>query len=176
MSTYVYIAQSLDGFIADKNGKVDWLNDIPNPDGSDLGFSEFMNKIDAVVMGRKTFETVLSFGTWIYDKPVYGISKTMKSLPQEYAGRAALLNLKPLQIIDKLKKEGMNNLYIDGGSLIQSFLAEDLIDELIITTIPIILGGGIPLFSELKKPLKFRHIKTEVLIDFLVKSLYQRDR
>lgn len=174
MKRYVYIAQSLDGFITDKEGDIDWLNDIPNPEDSDFGFNEFMNRIDAVVMGRNTFEKVISFNVWIYNKPVYVISKSLKSLPQEYQGKAELLNLNPTQIIDTLKKKGMENLYIDGGALIQSFLSEDLIDELIITTIPIILGGGIPLFGVLRNSIKFRHIKTEILINSLVKSYYRR--
>lgn len=176
MSNYVYIAQSLDGYIADRDGGIDWLLEIPNPEDSDFGFSEFMNRIDAVVMGRKTFESVMGFDMWIYTKTVYVISASLKSLPEKYRDKAALLNLEPRQIIDTLKKDGMENLYIDGGALIQSFLAQDLIDELIITTIPILLGGGIPLFGELQNSLRFRHIKTEVLIDLLVKNYYRRER
>ena len=176
MSSYVYIARSLDGFIADKDGNVGWLNEIPNPEDSDLGFNEFMNRIDAVVMGRKTFETVLSFGMWIYNKPVYVVSTSLKSLPEKYRDKTEILNLKPAQIIEQLKKSGKEHLYIDGGTLVRSFLAEDLIDELIITTIPVVLGGGISLFGELQNPLKFRHLKTEVLIDSLVKSYYRRER
>jgi dihydrofolate reductase len=176
MTTYVYIARSLDGFIADKDGNIDWLNNIPNPESNDFGFNEFMNHIDAVVMGRNTFEKVVSFGVWPYNKPVYIISTSLNSLPQKYSGKAEILNLNPSQIIEKLKKDGMKYLYIDGGALIQSFLSEDLIDELIITTIPILLGGGIPLFGKLHNRLKFRHIKIEVLINSLVKSYYQRQR
>lgn len=176
MSLYVYIAQSLDGYIADKNGGIDWLNEIPNPENSDFGFAEFIGKIDAIVMGRNTFETAISFGVWIYTKPVYVVSATLNDLPQEYSGKAEILNLKPKQIIETLAKNGMKNLYIDGGALIQSFLSEDLIDELIITSIPILLGGGIPLFGELDNSLKFKFQKSEVLNNSLVKSYYKRDR
>jgi len=176
MSLYVYIAQSLDGYIADKNGDIDWLMDIPNPENSDFGFAEFMSKIDAVVMGRNTFEKVNSFGVWSYTKPVYVISASLHDLPQKYSGEVEILNLKPKQIIETLEKEGMKNLYIDGGSLIQSFLSEDLIDELIITSIPVLLGGGIPLFGKLNNSLKFKFQKSEVLNNSLVKSHYKRDK
>ena len=176
MTLYVYIAQSLDGFIADKNGGLDWLNEIPNPDNSDFGFAEFMSSIDAVVMGRNTFEKVHSFGMWPYAKPVYIISSTLNELPKEYFGKAEILNLKPHQIIEKLNKEGFNNLYIDGGALIQSFLSEDLIEELIITSIPVLLGDGISLFGKLDKSLKFKLQRSEVLIDSLVKSHYIREK
>ena len=85
MANFVYIAQSLDGYIADKNGGLDWLNEIPNPDNSDFGFAEFLNNIDAIVMGRKTFEQVMSFGVWPYPKPVFVVSTSLKELPQDPA-------------------------------------------------------------------------------------------
>ena len=176
MTIYVYIAQSLDGFIADKNGELDWLNEIPNPDNSDFGFAEFISNIDAIVMGRNTFETVQSFGVWPYIKPVYVISTSIKALPQEYSGKVEVLNLKPIEIIEELHKIGMIHLYVDGGVLIQSFLSEDLVDEIIITTIPVLLGGGIPLFGDLNHSLKFNLLKTEVLVGSLVKSHYIRER
>ena len=174
MTTFVYIGKSLDGFIADKNGNLDWLNDIPNPDNSDFGFGEFINKIDAIVMGRRTFEKVQTFGMWPYTKMVYVISSSIKNLPDEYSGKAKILNLKPQQIITRLRHAGLKNLYIDGGALIQSFLSEDLIDELILTSIPVLLGHGIPLFGQLENVLKFEHIQTEVLNGALVKSHYIR--
>ena len=176
MSIYVYIAKSLDGYIADKNGEIDWLNDIPNPDNSDFGFAEFMNNIDAIVMGRKTFETVHSFDVWPYTKPVYVISRAWHELPKKYSGKAEILNLNPKKIIETLAKKGMKNLYVDGGALIRSFLSEDLIDELIITSIPVILGAGIPLFGNLQSSLKFKLYKSEVLNNSLVKSYYKRDK
>jgi dihydrofolate reductase len=176
MSVYVYISQSLDGYIADENGGIEWLNDIPNPENSDFGYVEFMNNIDAIIMGRNTFETVQSFGIWPYSKPVYVISTSLHNLPKQYSDKAKIMNLKPKKIIEKLENDGLKNLYIDGGTLIQSFLSEDLIDELIITTIPVLLGGGIPLFGKLKKSLKFRFLKSEVLNNYLVKSYYKRDK
>jgi dihydrofolate reductase len=172
----VYIAQSLDGYIADKKGDIDWLNDIPNPENSDFGFAEFIGKIDAIVMGLNTFKQVLSFGVWPYTKPVYVMSTSLKNIPKKFSGKAEIINLKPKELIKRLEKEGMNNLYIDGGALIQSFLSEDLIDELIITSVPVLLGGGIPLFGRLDNYLKFKLQKSEVLNNFLVKSYYKRDK
>jgi dihydrofolate reductase len=176
MSTYVYVAQSIDGFIAGKDGDMDWLNDIPNPEKSDFGFAEFIDKIDVIVMGRHTFEKVQSFGMWPYTKPVLVISKTLTELAAEYDGKARVLNLEPIQIAEYLKKEDLTNLYIDGGLLIQSFLKNDLIDELIITTVPVLLGEGIPLFGKLDQSLKFKFQRSEVLVNSLVKSYYIRER
>jgi dihydrofolate reductase len=176
MKNTVYIAQSLDGYIADKNGRIDWLNDISNPENDDFGFSDFMNDIDAIVMGRNTFQQVLSFGVWPYTKPVYVISTSMNKIPDEISDKVTLLKSVPVEIIKTLHKQGFKNLYIDGGLLIQSFLSEDLIDELIITTIPVLLGGGTSLFGELKETLKFEHIQTEVLLNSLVKCHYKRVR
>ena len=176
MTLYAYIGHSIDGYIADKNGAVDWLNEIPNPDNDDFGFAEFMSKVDAIVMGRNTFEMVQSFGVWPYTKPVYVISSTLKTLTEEYSGKAEILNLKPAQIIEYLSEKGLTDLYIDGGALIQSFLSEDLMDELIITAIPILLGGGVPLFGDLPQPMKFTLKKSEVLLNSLVKNHYIRKK
>jgi dihydrofolate reductase len=177
MSNYVYIATSLDGYIADKNNQIDWLHEVPNPDHSDLGFNQFINDIDALIMGRNTFDTVLSFGgDWPYTKPVYVLSNTMKSVPEGYEDKVFIVNGKLVDIIQTLKDKNLINLYIDGGATIQSFLKEDLIDELIITTIPILLGGGIPLFGELSAPLKFKHEKSERFLDCLVQNYFIRDK
>lgn len=172
MTSYVYIAQSLDGYIAGPNGELDWLNNIPNPDNDDFGFAEFMNKIDALVVGRNTFEMVLSFGVWMYTKPVYVASSTLKSIPPDYADKAKIINASPPEMVTTLKNKGLSNLYIDGGALIQSFLCHNLIDKLIITTIPILLGAGIPLFGNLNSPINLKFEKSEVLLNMLVKNYY----
>ena len=176
MTNFVYIATSLDGFIATNDGGVDWLNDIPNPEQNDFGFAKFMSGIDAVVMGRNTFEQVLTFGSWPYDKPVFVLSNTLARLPDQYVGKAEIVNGDLNGLINKIHERGYKNLYIDGGKTIQNFLAEDLIDEMIITKIPILLGDGIPLFGKLNQSIKFDHIKTEVSNDSLVMSHYTRER
>ncbi|MBE1275483.1 dihydrofolate reductase family protein [Enterovibrio baiacu] len=177
MSNIVYIATSLDGFIADKNNRIEWLHDIPNPDGSDLGFSAFMDRIDAIVMGRNTVEMVLSFGCdWPYTKPVFMLSNTLTSVPAGYEDKIFLVNGDLKDVVRVLNEQGYADLYIDGGVTVQGFLKQDLIDELIITTIPVLLGGGIPLFGDLAEPLKFKHVSSEPLLGCLVKNTFVRER
>jgi dihydrofolate reductase len=173
----VYIACSLDGYIADKNGGLDWLHSITNPDQEDMGFAAFNSQIDALIMGRTTFETVCAFDCdWPYTRPVFVLSNTLTSIPEEYADKAQLVKGSLSDILNKLNSQGYHRLYIDGGATIQSFLKEDLINDLIITTFPILLGGGAPLFSDLPEPLAFEHVKTEVFLDALVQSHYKRKR
>ena len=172
MPNIVYIAASLDGYIAKKDGGIDWLLEISNPDESDFGFSEFIKNIDAIVMGRNTFELVLTFGSWPYAKPVFVLSSSLKSIPEKLSGKAELLQGDPHSVLKKLNARNYFNLYIDGGKTIQEFLKLNLIDEMIITQIPILLGDGIPLFGALAKEQKFKLIKSEVLVNALVKNHY----
>lgn len=152
----VFIATSMDGFIADSEGGINWLHDIPNPDNLDMGYGDFMSEVDALVMGRSTFDTVSSFDAWPYTKPVFVLSNTLQALPAAYDGKATLVKGNSLlEIVEKIHAQGYRSLYIDGGKTIQSFLAADLIDSLTITYIPILLGKGIPLFAVLPHPLKF---------------------
>jgi len=176
MAIYVYVATSLDGFIAASDGGLDWLMEIPNPDQSDFGYAEFMSGIDALVMGRATFDMVLSFGSWSYDKPVFVLSNTLDQVPEHVAEKAEIVSgpLRPL--VNGLRERGYENLYVDGGRAIQSFLEEDLVDEMTITRVPILLGKGIPLFGKLTKRLEFRHQKTEPLNEMLTQSRYTRIR
>ncbi len=176
MTNYVYIATSLDGYIATKDGEIDWLMKIPKPDNDDYGYAEFMKNIDAIVMGRNTFEKVLTFGDWIYEKTVLVLSNTLSSVPPELSRKVEIVQGDLKTLIGNLAKRGINNLYIDGGKVIQGFLKEDLIDEMIITRIPVLLGDGIPLFGELDEQMKFNHLKTETFENGLVKSWYRRER
>ncbi|KXH76424.1 MAG: diacylglycerol kinase [Candidatus Thorarchaeota archaeon SMTZ-45] len=176
MTNYIYIATSLDGFIATNDGGLDWLDEIPNPEKSDFGFAEFMSGIDAILMGRRTFEKVLTSGLWPYEKPVYVLSKSKVDVPKELESKVKTINGNPKELVDRLKELGHQNLYVDGGITIQSFLEEDLIDEMIITRVPVLLGNGIPLFDSLTRRLHFCHKKTELLNEMLVKSFYSRVR
>jgi dihydrofolate reductase len=176
MTNYVYIATSLDGFIATRDGGVDWLNEIPNPEKSDFGFTEFMSGIDAIVMGRKTFEKVMSFDIWPYDKPVYVVSRGAPKIPEDLQGKVEIIKGSPKELVEQLQELGYHNLYIDGGVTIQGFLEEDLIDEMILTRIPVLLGTGVSLFGNLTQSLDFNHRKTEIFNNMLVKSHYTRVR
>ncbi|ACK64724.1 bifunctional deaminase-reductase domain protein [Rippkaea orientalis PCC 8801] len=176
MTNYVYIATSLDGFIATSNGGLEWLEELPNPEQSDYGYAEFMKSIDAIMMGRNTFEKVLTFAQWVYNKPVFILSNSLTKLPDDILDKAEIIKGDIKKLISQLNQKGYKNLYIDGGQVIQSFLQEDLIDEIIITRVPIILGKGVSLFGEREKPLKFRHQKTQIYNNILVKSHYIRER
>lgn len=173
----VFIATSLDGFIADKNGGIEWLNSVPNLDKIDTGYEKFMSEIDALVMGRITFETVCGFDVdWPYDKPVFVLSNTLKELPKELENKAWLVHGAPPETQDHIHNKGYYRLYIDGGTTIQSFLKEDLIDDIVITIIPILLGGGSPLFSDLPQILEFECTKSNLFLDQVVQNHYTRRR
>ena len=171
----VFIATSLDGFIADEKGGIDWLNSIPNPDHLDMGYGDFISRIDAIVMGRITFETVCSFDIdWPYRIPVFVLSNSMTEIPEKFADKARLVKGTIREILGKIHENGYNRLYIDGGATIQSFLKEDLIDEMILTIVPILLGAGVPLFSGLSNTMEFACTDTKIYLDKLVQNHYKR--
>ena len=177
MSNLVFIATSLDGYISDKDDGLDWLQLVPNPDNLDLGWGKFIAGIDAIVMGRKTPEKVCSFDCpWPYPKPVFVLSNSLSSVPEEYDGKAELISGSLSDVLATIHGKGHRELYIDGGTTIQNFLKEDLIDEMIVSVLPILLGGGLPLFGELAEPMDFDHVKTEVLLDAIVQTHYHRRR
>jgi dihydrofolate reductase len=177
MSNIVYIATSLDGCIAGPDGELDWLDYVPVPEGNDLGFSEFITSVDAVIMGRVTFETVVGFGMgWTYPIPGLILSSTMKSAPKEFASHVTFASGTPKEIAGIAKKMGYSNLYIDGGKTIQRFLNANLIDEMIISEIPILLGGGQRLFGDLDKRLDFELVGTKVMLNQILKKHYRRKR
>lgn len=175
MANKVFVGTSLDGYIADRDGGLDFLETVPNPDKVDLGFIPFMESVDAVLMGRKTLEMVLSFNVpWPYSKPVFVLSSTMKDVPANLEGKLTIISGPLKDVVKGLNLRGLTDLYIDGGKLIQSFLAEDMIDDLIVTQVPVLIGGGIPLYGSLPKHQTFELVKSEVLLHALVQSHYRR--
>jgi dihydrofolate reductase len=173
----VFIATSLDGYIADKKGGVEWLHSIPNPDNIDMGYVGFNSQIDALVMGRTTFETVSAFDIdWPYTQPVYVLSNTLNELPQKFKDKAQLMKGTLAEILGRIHQNGHFRFYIDGGTTIQGFLKENLIDEMIITIIPVLLGGGSPLFAELTTELNFECRKSEVFLGKIVQNHFTRIR
>jgi len=173
----VFIATSLDGYIADKDGGIEWLHSIPNPEQIDMGYEEFTSQIDALVMGRTTFETVCGFDMdWPYSKPVFVLSNSLKKMPEKYEGKAALVKGTLSEILHKIHNKGYYRLYIDGGRTIQSFLNEDLIDEMTITIIPYLLGDGIPLFSNLTGRLAFECVNSKIYLDKVVQNRFVRSK
>lgn len=157
----VFVATSVDGFIASEDGDVSWLESFDSmEDGEDGGYAAFFSEIDLMVMGRATFEKVMSFDTWLYgEKPIWVVSRTLSSLPEGFHGNVKIINASPGEILKSAKTQGFEYIYLDGGKLIQSFLEESLVDELTITRVPILLGKGIPLFGLLEKELRLELIK-----------------
>lgn len=163
MKNYVYVATSLDGYIADVEEKLNWLPKQDVELDFELGFDKFIDMIDVIVMGTNTFNIVCSFDVgWPYVKPVFIVSNSITKLPTKYENKAHLIKGSPKDILKNLHSKGYKNLYIDGGINIQNFLREDLIDEMIITVIPILLGSGKPLFSELSNRLHFRCVSSNI--------------
>ena len=170
-------AMSLDGFIAEPDGGVDWLSIGTDLDADDGGwFTDFMERIDALVMGRNSFEKVMSFGSCAYTRPVFVLSNTMTSVPEGYEDKVSILSGTPGEVVSTLAEQGYRRLYVDGGKTVQAFLAADLIDEMMIAYVPVILGQGIPLFGSLTHPLEFRLLETKTMSIGLVQSRYERAR
>ncbi|WP_281648183.1 dihydrofolate reductase family protein [Parendozoicomonas sp. Alg238-R29] len=175
MSAKVFIGISLDGYIADRDGGLNFLTDPPNPNNLDYGFVEFMLKIDGLVIGRKTFEAIRkSSPRWPFSKPTFVLSKTLKAAPEELKGKVEVFAGTPHEIVRAMKMKKSNRLYIDGGLVIRSFLDEDLIDEMTIIQMPVLLGGGTKLFGTLTSHMEFEHINTEIFQNGLIKTRYKR--
>jgi dihydrofolate reductase len=149
MRASVYVAMSLDGFIARENGDLDWLPQPGEAEGEDYGYHAFMDTVDALVMGRATFEKVLSFGVgWPYgDKPVVVLSRSAYVLPPDLPDSVSVLGGSMTDIVAGLLQRGFEHVYLDGGITVQHFLRAGLVHQLILTVIPVVLGSGIPLFG-----------------------------
>src|SRR5258707_10797606 len=171
MKASVFIGTSLDGFIARRNGEFDFL---PADGGEPHGYTEFMASVDAIVIGRKTFETVLPMKPWPYGKKrVVVLSSHPIDLSSVVGGAVEQMSGPPREIVSKLAASGAQHLYIDGGITIQRFLREGLIQRLIITRVPVLIGEGIPLFSSLPHDIRLRHINTKQYPSGLVSSEYE---
>jgi dihydrofolate reductase len=170
MKTSVFIATSLDGFIARPDGGLDWL---PVDGGEPHGYDEFMATVDAIVIGRKTFETVLTFDAWPYGKkPVVVLSTSMTELKTPAGAVCRLMAGLPQEILARLTEDGLKHFYIDGGVTIQGFLRAGLIERLIVTRIPVLLGIGIPLFGPLSHDIRLEHVATRSYPSGMVQSEY----
>ncbi len=173
----VYIATSLDGFIARKNGDIDWLDAaVTIPAGEDCGYYSFFKDVDAMVMGRHTYEKVLSFGKdkWHYgDTPVIVMSSQPITFVPEWPGNLHHSSETPLALCERLNGEGIKHVYVDGGITIGRFLSEGLVDEMTISLIPIILGDGIPLFDRLEADIPLKCLRTTIFECGLVQIKYQ---
>src|SRR6476661_592538 len=165
----VFVGTSLDGFIARPNGDFDFL---PTGGGEPHGYHEFMATVDALVIGRKTFETVLAFDTWPYgEKPVFVLSTRPLASPPAGA-LVEQMSGPPADIVSQLAARGIGHIYVDGGITIQRFLQAGFIDRHIITRVPVLIGVGIPLFGALQRDIALRHVVTREYASGLVQSEY----
>lgn len=171
MKTSVFVGTSLDGFIARANGTFDFLH-ATGGDPEPHGYEEFFATVDALVMGRKTFETVLAFAKWPYgEKPVFVLS-TAPLAAAPHGAVVERMSGAPADIVSQLAARGFNHVYVDGGTTIQGFLQAGMIDRLIIARVPVLIGTGIPLFGPLVRDIVLKHVATRVYASGLVQSEY----
>ncbi|HEX3821200.1 MAG TPA: dihydrofolate reductase family protein [Candidatus Sulfotelmatobacter sp.] len=171
MAASVFVGISVDGFIARLNGDLDFLP----PEGAEPhGYNEFIATVDAIVIGRKTFETVLAFPEWPYGtKPVIVLSTRPLDFSAVRGGVVEQLSGSPVEIVAKLAARNFRHVYVDGGITIQQFLRAGQIQRLIVTRVPVLIGEGIPLFGSLPRDIKLRQIETQHYPSGLVKTEYE---
>ncbi|MGZ5441945.1 MAG: dihydrofolate reductase family protein [Thermoanaerobaculia bacterium] len=173
MTASVFVGTSVDGFIARADGRLDWL---PAGGGEPHGYDEFIATVDAIVIGRNTFETVLAFDSWPYgDKRVVILSSRPLDLSAAMARGGAVEQMggSPAEVVARLAASGAHHVYVDGGITIQRFLREGLIDRLVITRVPVLIGEGIPLFAALPRDIRLDHVATRHYPSGLVQSEYR---
>jgi dihydrofolate reductase len=169
MHASIFVGVSLDGFIARPDGSLDFL---PPGGGEPHGYDEFMSTVEALVIGRKTYEIVLGFDAWPYgEKPVFVLSGS----PLARAPRGAVVERMsgdPIDIVSRLAARGIRQIYVDGGNTIQRFLRAGLIRRMVITRVPVLIGSGIPLFAALQRDIVLEHVGTKQFASGLVQSEY----
>ena len=172
MMVSVFVGTSVDGFIARRNDELDFL---PEGGGEPHGYDEFFAGVDAIVIGRRTFETVLTFEEWPYgDKTVVVLSSGPLDL-STVSGAVERMDGPPAEIVSRLAARGMRHIYVDGGITIQRFLRAGLVQRLVITRVPVLIGEGIPLFGSLPRDVRLHHVATRHYPSGLVQSEYRID-
>lgn len=171
---HVFIATSLDGFIARENSDISWLLQLDST-GEDHGYDKFIANIDVIIMGIGTYETIKHIQPWFYNRPVIVLSKTLaqETIPEELIGKVRFVDLSPKELMNTLATEGYHRAYIDGGKVVQSFISEGLICYLIITRVPILLGAGRPLFGKIPSDIYLRHLDTKTFDSGFIQSHYE---
>ncbi len=178
MRATVYIATSVDGFIARPDGGIDWLDDapeeLPAKGEEDYGFQAFIDTVDVLVMGSHTYEKTQEYPDWPYGSTrVVVLSSRQMEIPEKIAEHVEVMSGTPEEIVERLGEQGADHLYIDGGITVQQFLRAGLIQRIIITRIPVLIGEGISLFGKLEKDIKLLHIETRSFDDGLAQSEYK---
>jgi dihydrofolate reductase len=166
----VFIGTSVDGFIARPNGDLDFL---PPGGGEPHGYAEFMATVDALIIGRNTYETVLAFDKWPYGEKTVFVLSTRPLAAAPTGARVIHLSGDPLEIVSQVEARGISHAYVDGGITIQKFLRSGLIQRLIITRVPVLIGEGIPLFGPLPDDIQLEHVATRHYPSGLVQTEYR---
>jgi dihydrofolate reductase len=172
---HVFIATSLDGFVARKDHQLDWLTK-QDTQGGDQGFARFMESVDGLVMGRNSYETVLGFDQeWPYATPVVVLSRSLSQsdVPAELVGKVEMSDLEPVELMTQLAKDGWSRAYVDGGRLVQSFIRLGLVEDIILTVVPILIGDGLHLFGELESDIDLELLGSKSFDSGLVQSHYR---
>lgn len=169
----VFIATSVDGFIARNDGAIDWMPS--GESGEDYGYAAFMASVDGIVMGRGTYESVLGFESWPFHKPVVVMSRSLaaEDVPQHLRDKLRISAAQPAELVAQLRGEGWTRAYIDGGAVIRAFLQAGLIQELTLTRVPVLIGSGRPLFGGLEGDLRLHCIASRQYPDGLVSTCYR---
>jgi dihydrofolate reductase len=169
MKASVFVGTSLDGFMARTHGELDFL---PPGGGEPHGYDEFMATVDALVIGRHTFDTVLAFDPWPYGKKPVFVLSTRPLPPTPHGAVVEHLSGAPAEIVSLLATRGIEHIYVDGGITIQQFLRAGLIHRIVVTRVPVLIGAGIPLFGPLQNDIILKHVRTQQYISGLVQSEY----
>lgn len=171
---HVFIATSLDGFVARKDHSLDWLMK-QNIGGEDQGYNNFIASVDGLVMGRGSFQKVLTFDKWPYEKPVVVMSNslTQNDIPKDLNDKVRVTALEPRELMESLESEGWKHAYVDGGKIIHSFIKAGLIEDIILTFIPILIGDGIRLFGEINTDIDLTLLKSRHFKSGLVQNHYR---
>ncbi len=174
VSTHVFIAVSLDGYIARQDGDIDWLLQRDDPT-EDHGYTAFIADKEWIVMGRGSYEKVLTFKEWPYDRPVLVLSRQLADtpVPEALKGKVQFSRLTPKDVLNDLAAQNVQRVYLDGGQVIQSFLREGLVADIVITTVSVLLGSGKPLFGSLSRDINLTLLSSRSFPSGLVQSHYR---
>ncbi|MBB2919280.1 dihydrofolate reductase family protein [Cupriavidus alkaliphilus] len=171
---HVFIATSLDGFIARPDGDIGWLLERDDP-AEDHGYTDFIADKGAIVMGRGSYEKIITMGEWAYDRPVLVLSRQLagKPVPDALQGKVRFSDATPQDAMAQLEAEGVQRVYVDGGQVVQSFLREGLIADMVVTTVPVLIGAGRPLFGTLPHDVSLKLESSRHFPSGLVQSSYR---
>jgi dihydrofolate reductase len=174
ITAHVFIAISLDGFIARQDGDIDWLLQRDDPT-EDHGYAAFIADKDMIVMGRGSYEKVLTLDPWPYDRPVLVLSEQLADapVPEALMGKVRFSSRAPKDAMENLAEQNVRRVYVDGGRLVQSFLRDGLVADMVITTVPVLLGSGRPLFGALSRDTDLKLVSSRSFPSGLVQSSYR---